>query len=115
MLDSRMAVQDTSQARTVCDLLDHQARVRPIATAIRTPTRQWTFAEFDAVTKRLSCRLVRRGVGPGTVVGLLARRGPQALTGLIATMRCSATCMPLDPDDPPLRNQQIIDETGCTR
>jgi len=109
-----MAAQDTSQARTVCDLLDHQVRIRPGANAIRTPVQTWTFAELDAATQRLSQRLARRGVGRGTIVGMLARRSPQALVGLIATMRSGAACMLLDPDDPPLRSAQILSEAGGT-
>lgn len=113
MLDSRYTEHDASPARTVCDLLAHQVRARPEATAIRTATRTWTFREFDAMTTRVSRRLVRSGVGPEALVGLLARRSPEAVMGMIAIMQCSAACLLLDPDDPPHRNRQILDESGC--
>jgi amino acid adenylation domain-containing protein len=113
MSDPRPIERDASWARTVCDLFDHQVRVRPHATALRTPNQSWTYAEFDRMTARLAHRLRRGGAGPGTVVGLLAPRGPAALTGLVATLRCGAVCLPLDPDDPPRRNQEILDDAGC--
>ncbi|WP_433236115.1 amino acid adenylation domain-containing protein [Streptosporangium sp. CA-135522] len=100
-------------ARTVCDLFEHQVRVRPHATAVRTAHRSWTYAEFGRVTARLAHRLRRRGAGPGAVVGLIAPRGPAALAGVVAILRCGAACLPLDPDDPPRRNREVLDDAGC--
>lgn len=99
-------------ARTVVDLFEHQVRVRPDAVAVRTSTRSWTYAEFDRVTARLAHRLRRRGAGPGSVVGMLAPRGAGALTGLVAVLRCGAACLPLDPGDPPRRNQEVLADAG---
>jgi amino acid adenylation domain-containing protein len=100
------------RARTLCDLFDHQFRVRPHATAVKTVNQSWTYAEFDRMTARLAHRLRRGGAGPGTVVGLLAHRSPAALTGIVAIMRCGAACLPLDPDDPPRRNREVLDDAG---
>ena len=113
MLDSRLIERPRSQARTVCDLFDHAVRSRPQAVAVRTANQSWTYSEFDRMTARLAHRLRRRGAGPGTIVGLLAPRGPAALTGLVATLRCGAACLPLDPDGPPRRNQEVLADAGC--
>jgi hypothetical protein len=91
MPDSRTTAPDASQARTVCDLLEQQVRIRPHATAIRTPTLTWTFSELDAVTTRLGHRLARA-------------------PGMPRPHRPSPPCDVVDPEDPPLRNQQIIGE-----
>lgn len=98
---------------TVCDLFERQVRERPDATAVRTSGRSWTYAEFGRTTARLAARLRRGGAGPGGIVGLVAPRGPQALTGIVAILRSGAACLPLDPDDPPLRNREILDGTRC--
>jgi amino acid adenylation domain-containing protein len=100
-------------ARTVCDLFDYQVRVRPDATAIRTADRSWTYAEFGRMTTRLAHRLRRHVSGSGTVVGLLAPRGVAALTGIVATLRSGAACLPLHPADPPRRNQEILADAGA--
>lgn len=99
--------------RTVCDLFERQVLLRPDATAVRTADRSWTYAEFGRITARLAGRLRRGGAGPGSVVGLIAPRGPQALTGIVAILRSGAACLPLDPGDPPRRNREILDDTGC--
>ncbi|WP_067171330.1 amino acid adenylation domain-containing protein [Microtetraspora niveoalba] len=98
---------------TVCELFERQVRDRPDAVAVRTADRSWTYAEFGDLTARLAVRLRRGGAGPGSVVGLIAPRGPQALTGIVAVLRSGAACLPLDPADPPLRNREILDDTGC--
>ena len=113
MLESQSVEVPTSQARTVCDLFDHQFRTRPDALAVRTTSRTWTYAEFDRATSRLAHRLRRLGAGHDRVVGLLAPRGAAALIGLVATLRSGAACLPLDRNDPPLRNQEVLADAGC--
>lgn len=99
-------------SRTVCDLLRWQVRTRPNSVALRTPGREWTYAELDARTARLAARLVRGGVAPGTLVGLLAPRGPAALVGLLAILRCAAACLPLDPGEPEHRTRRVLADAG---
>jgi amino acid adenylation domain-containing protein len=113
MDDSGQIGADMSAARTVCELFDHQIRIRPDATAVRTSDCSWTYAEFGRETARLAHRLGRLGAGPGKVVGMPIPRGPAALTGLMAAMRCGAACLPLDPDDPPARNREVLRDVGC--
>ncbi|MFL6126123.1 amino acid adenylation domain-containing protein [Actinophytocola sp.] len=113
MDDPRENGMDVSAARTVCELFDRQVRLRPYATAVRTADRSWTYAEFGRETARLAHRLRRLGAGPGTIVGMPVPRGPEALIGLVATLRCGAACLPLDPDDPPARNREVLRDVGC--
>jgi amino acid adenylation domain-containing protein len=113
MDDSRHITAAVAAARTVCELFDLQVLIRPDATAVRTADRSWTYAEFGRETARLAHRLNRLGAGPGTIVGMPIARGPAALLGLLATIRCGAACLPLDPDDPPARNQEVLREVGC--
>ncbi|MFH8983145.1 amino acid adenylation domain-containing protein [Streptomyces varsoviensis] len=100
---------------TLVDLFARQVRARPHAPAVRTRQRVWTYAEFDRATAALARRLRHGGAGPGTVVGLLAPRGAAALTGLVAVLRSGAACLPLAPDDPPRRNQEVLADAGCAQ
>jgi amino acid adenylation domain-containing protein len=100
-------------AQSVCDLFEQQMRLHPDGAAVRTPRGELTYAELDQLTARLASRLRRGGVGPGTIVGLHARRGLDALTGMIATLRCDAAFLPLDVEDPPRRRQEVLSDAGC--
>jgi amino acid adenylation domain-containing protein len=97
----------------VCDLLDRQIRVRPEAIAVHTPAQSWTYSDLHRMTARLSDQLRHRGARRGTFVALLAPLSPAALIGLLATMRSGAACLPLEPDDPPGRLNQVLEESGC--
>lgn len=108
-----MAIRVPAEAQSVCDLFDHQVRIRPDATAVRTPQRSLSYAELDQLTARLARRLRRRGVGPGTIVGLHAPRGLDALTGMVATLRCTAAFLPLAVDDPLQRKQEVLADAEC--
>ncbi|MEV7084609.1 amino acid adenylation domain-containing protein [Streptomyces sp. NPDC093085] len=101
--------------RTLVDLFERQVRERPDAPAVRTRERTWSYAAFDRATAALAHRLRRAGAGPGTVVGVHAPRGVAALTALVAVLRCGAACLPLDPDDPPRRNLEVLADAGCTQ
>ena len=61
---------------------------------------EWTYAEVDARAGRLARRLRRCGVGPETVVALLAERSPEAVIGLLAVWKAGGACLPLDPSHP---------------
>ncbi|MGW4396597.1 amino acid adenylation domain-containing protein [Amycolatopsis nivea] len=113
MDDSRQTGADVPGPRTVCELFEHQVRTRPDATAVRTAERSWTYAEFGRETARLAHRLSRLGAGPDTIVGMPIPRGAAALVGIVATMRSGAGCLPLDPDDPPARNREVLRDVGC--
>ncbi|WP_169735348.1 amino acid adenylation domain-containing protein [Actinokineospora inagensis] len=113
MDDSRQIGADGSAALTVGELFDQQVRLRPDATAVRTAARSWTYAEFGRETARLAHRLSKLGAGPGKIVGMPIPRGPAALVGLVAAMRSGAACLPLDPDDPPARNAEVLRDVGC--
>ncbi|AXB41506.1 hypothetical protein A4R43_02355 [Amycolatopsis albispora] len=112
MQDSRRSAQ-TAGARTLVDLLERRFRDRPAATAIRTSARSWSYAELDRQSARLARRLVAGDAGP--IVGLVARHCPAALIGIVAILRSGAACLPMSPDDPPLRNRGVLDDVGCRR
>ncbi|ONI76290.1 hypothetical protein ALI144C_37160 [Actinosynnema sp. ALI-1.44] len=113
MDDSRQNGAHASAARTVCEMFDHQVRIRPDATAVRTAERSWTYAEFGRETARLAHRLTKLGAGPGKIVGMPIPRSAAALIGLVAVMRSGAACLPLAPDDPPARNGEVLHDVGC--
>ncbi|HEX3647821.1 MAG TPA: amino acid adenylation domain-containing protein, partial [Pseudonocardiaceae bacterium] len=72
-----------------------------------------TYAEFAAGVHRLARLLVRRGVRPGDVVGVLAERGPALLTAVHAILAAGAAYLPLDPDQPDRRLAFLVADAGA--
>ncbi|MER5935698.1 amino acid adenylation domain-containing protein [Streptomyces sp. NPDC001928] len=96
---------------TVRELFEDQATRTPDAPAVLhgddTPL---TFAELDARADRLAAALLARGVGPESVVGVALPRSPALVTALLAVLKASAACMPIDPGYPPDRIALMLDD-----
>ena len=60
----------------------------------------------------VATELQSRGLEPGTLVPILAPRGLEFLVSMLALWRAGAAYLPLDPDHPPERLQQILGRSG---
>jgi non-ribosomal peptide synthetase-like protein len=72
----------------------------PHAAAMCTLERKLSYADVDREALALARGLVRRGIGPGDVVGLWGPRGPELLIAQIAIARTGAAWLPFDADAP---------------
>jgi non-ribosomal peptide synthetase-like protein len=72
----------------------------PHAVAMMTMERKLTFAQVDHEATSLARGLIRRGIGPGDVVGLWGPRGPELLICQIAIAKTGAAWLPFDADAP---------------
>ncbi|HBL30649.1 MAG TPA: non-ribosomal peptide synthetase, partial [Acidobacteria bacterium] len=59
-----------------------------------------SFGELRGAALRLAGRLRRAGVGPESVVGVLAERSLEMMVGLLAVLEAGGAYLPLDPDLP---------------
>ncbi|MCW2275522.1 amino acid adenylation domain-containing protein [Rhodoblastus acidophilus] len=72
----------------------------PQAIAMTTMERKISYARVDHEATALARGLVRRGIGPGDVVGLWGARGPELLISQIAIAKTGAAWLPFDADAP---------------
>ncbi|WP_065489848.1 non-ribosomal peptide synthetase [Rhodococcus opacus] len=94
------------------DGFDAQVARTPDAVAIVYDNESLSYAEFSARVNRLARRLIDEGVGPESLVALGMRRSLELVTGIYAVLRTGAAFVPLDPDQPPARNDYILETTG---
>ncbi|MGW3480820.1 amino acid adenylation domain-containing protein [Rhodococcus indonesiensis] len=95
-------------ADTLGELFTRQARRTPTATALVTATGTLTFGELHARTSRLARHLIRRGVGPETVVGLMLPRGTDAIVAALAVWQAGGAYVPVDPGYPAERIEHML-------
>jgi len=93
------------------DLFARQAEWTPDAIAVSCEGRTMTYGELVAVTQRAARRLAARGVGPETVVALLAERGPDFLSALISILTAGGVYLPLDPSHPRQRLAGVLEQS----
>ena len=93
-------------------LFEAQAARTPEAMAVGCGGRELSYRQLNERANRLALTLV--GVGPESVVALLAARGVELLTAIIAVFKAGAAYLPLDPAAPPARLAQIISQSRAS-
>ncbi|MEV0981877.1 amino acid adenylation domain-containing protein [Streptomyces sp. NPDC049915] len=97
-------------ADTVHGLVRQQVRTAADRVAVRCGDRTLTYGGLGADADALASELVRRGIGPGDVVGVYAERDLALPVALLAVLTAGAAYLPLDPGYPPGRLTAILDE-----
>ncbi|MFI1584201.1 amino acid adenylation domain-containing protein [Embleya sp. NPDC020630] len=94
------------------DLFARQARRTPHTAAVIAGRETLDYAELDRRANRFAHRLVAHGVRPGLPVGLRLDRGSDLAVALLGILKAGGAYLPLDPDLPPARARQLLDEAG---
>ena len=97
--------------KTYAALFESQVERTPDRVAAACGRRQLSYRELNRRANHLARLLVERRVGPESVVGLLARRGIDLLTAILAALKAGAAYLPLDPSHPASRHQKIIEQS----
>ncbi len=95
------------------ELFEARAQSDPEGTAVIWGDERWTCARLDREAGRIAALLVDLGVGPDTLVGVLARRTPWMIAGLLAVLKAGGAYVPLDPSYPRERIDFLIADSGA--
>ncbi|MRH90134.1 amino acid adenylation domain-containing protein [Nocardia sp. SYP-A9097] len=106
------STQVARQEGTLAGLFADRAAMCPSRTALDFEGETLTYAAFDERANRLARELIARGAGPDTVVGLAIRRSLELLIGMYAIVKAGAAYLPLDPDHPVERLEQILEQAN---
>ena len=90
----------------VVELIDTQAARTPDALAIDTLTYRGLVHAANGVAHNL----LAQGAGPETLVAVSLPRGADLAIALLGIWKAGAAYLPLDPNDPPVRRRQIIND-----
>ena len=96
------------------DLFRAQAARTPAAVALVSGDQTWTYADLDWRSDRLARRLVERGVGPESLVGLCVDRSPWLALGIWGILKAGAAFVPLDPSYPADRLGSLLADADAS-
>jgi amino acid adenylation domain-containing protein len=94
------------------DLFEAQVERTPQAVAVVCEQEQLSYQELNQRANHLARSLQALGVGPETIVPLLAERGIDFLIAILAVFKAGGAYLPLDPRHPPSRIRQILQHSG---
>ncbi|MFC6083630.1 amino acid adenylation domain-containing protein [Sphaerisporangium aureirubrum] len=89
-----------------------RARRAPDSVALSTPATTVSYGELDARSDRLAGRLIELGVGPDVLVGLCARRSPEAVVGMLGVLKAGGAYVPIDPAYPVERIEYLLADSA---
>ncbi|MEJ3751049.1 amino acid adenylation domain-containing protein, partial [Actinomycetes bacterium KLBMP 9797] len=95
------------------ELFAAQVARSPDAVAVVCGGREFTYAELDAASDRLAWHLVRSGVGPERVVGLLVPRSLEFVVGMLGVLKAGGAFLPVDPEHPGERIDFLCRDAGA--
>jgi len=98
--------------RPVHELIAAHSRRTPEKTAIVYGDEEWSHGWLEANTNRLGHRLRQLGVRAEVTVAIFIKRSPEAIVGILATLKAGGAYIPVEPDHPPVRNHHILRDGG---
>ncbi|HLZ86559.1 MAG TPA: amino acid adenylation domain-containing protein [Puia sp.] len=96
---------------TVVDLFVQCAEAFPDRTALLYKGSQLTYKELHERSNQLAHYLQARGVGPGTVVGLMMERSMELIIGLLGILKAGGAYLPMEPGTPEKRTRHMLGES----
>jgi amino acid adenylation domain-containing protein/natural product biosynthesis luciferase-like monooxygenase protein len=95
-------------AASLKEMLESQFAQTPNQQAVILENYELTYKELHTRANMLAHRLKTFGVGPNTIVGVLAERSVELVLALIGIIKAGGAYLPLDPDCPSDRLQFVL-------
>ncbi|WP_281955803.1 non-ribosomal peptide synthetase [Pseudophaeobacter arcticus] len=96
------------EQKSLAELFEYWAHKTPQAPAISCPDQQLSYIALQDRMQHLARALAARGVSRETMVALVLPRGCDLAAAMLGTQRAGGAFLPLAPDTPPKRLQQVI-------
>ena len=94
------------------EFFERQVDLRPDKIAVECNGEFLTYAQLDQLANGIAASLNARGVCPGSLVALCARKSCRLFAALLGVLKAGAGYVPLDPKFPIGRIQNIIEDAG---
>lgn len=98
--------------KLIHQLFEDQAARTPAAIAVEHEGASLTYSELNSQANQLARYLRSRGVGPDRPVAVCFERGLDMVVGLLGSLKAGGAYLPLDPNYPTERLQQMVEDAS---
>lgn len=99
--------------KSVRQLFEEQARLTPDRIAIEHDGQFLTYRELNETANRLAHRLIRRGVGNETIVGIWTHHSIETVIAIWGVLKAGGAYVPIDPAYPEERIRYMLEDSGA--
>lgn len=99
--------------QTIIGLFGEQVKRTPDNVAVIFKGSAITYRAFSEQVDRLATVLLQRGIQTDDIVGIVASRSVEMLTGIYAILRAGAAYLPIEPDYPQERKNAILRDSNA--
>jgi amino acid adenylation domain-containing protein len=107
-------VRDSANEGCLHHLFERRAALSPDSTALLHAGLPLSYRDLNLRSNRLAHRLIREGVGPDSLVGLLMDRSPEFVVALLGILKAGGAYVPLDPSYPEQRLSFMMEDSGLS-
>ena len=97
---------------TIPSGFERQVERTPDATALLFAGKKWSYRQLNNEANRLAHRLIEKGVGAGSRVGVFVERSAEMVMALLGVLKTGAAYVPLDPAYPVERLNFLIEDAS---
>ncbi len=112
LVDWNNTARDYDLTAVYSQLFEKQVDERAGGVAAICGGESLTYEELNQNANRLAHLLISEGVGPETLVGLLATRSIDFLISVLAIFKAGGAYIPLDPAHPAQRHRQVLQQSA---
>ncbi|WP_028546640.1 non-ribosomal peptide synthetase [Paenibacillus taiwanensis] len=91
---------------------ERQAALTPDVIALKCGHRELTYSSLNSRANQLAHTLRSRGVGPECIVGLLTKRTPELIIGMLGILKAGGAYVAIDPSFPEERIRTMLQDCG---
>ncbi|KQU03086.1 hypothetical protein ASG56_20060 [Rhodococcus sp. Leaf7] len=106
---------DPDPRLSLAEIFERSAHRFPDRVAVEFAGSSMTYEDLDRRSNALARALIRRGVGPETLVALGSTRSFASLIGVLAVAKAGAAFLPVDPTYPVDRVQHMLTDSHAAR
>ena len=95
------------------ELFKKQCELCPDKIAVKHDSEYITYKQLDCESDSLAYYLHQKKVGHGDFIGVIGNRDIKTIISILAILKIGAAYIPIDPNQPQTRKNQIIESSKC--